>query len=294
MKKYLRHRLENLVVVGKVVSIHYLELKRDFGWVGESHDFWELVYADKESIFVNRDGEELLLSEGEVIFHKPGEYHQHRANGIHAPSLIIVSFECKSEAMRFFEGRVMSPGAALKKFIYSIVEEGKRTFDIAYTTPEYTPLRLLPNPTLGGEQLIKNYLELLLINLMRSEAELGEGQSSFLTEEQGGILAKRITELLNENLTASLTVDDISAAVGYSRAHVFKEFKRATGKTVMSYYTELKIKRARQYLREGDMSVKQIAERLGFESPNYFTKTFKRETGLTPLAYKKRAFTNKA
>ena len=105
MKKYIRHRLENLVVVGKVVSIHYLELKRDFGWVGEAHDFWELVYADKESIIVNRDGEELLLSEGEIIFHKPGEYHQHRANGKHAPNLIIVSFECKSEAMRFFEGR---------------------------------------------------------------------------------------------------------------------------------------------------------------------------------------------
>jgi two-component system response regulator YesN len=80
--------------------------------------------------------------------------------------------------------------------------------------------------------------------------------------------------------------------VGYSRAYIFKEFKAATGKGVMAYYTALKVDRAKQLLREGELSVRQIAERLSFDTPNYFSKTFKRCTGQTPTAYQKRAFTN--
>jgi two-component system response regulator YesN len=62
-----------------------------------------------------------------------------------------------------------------------------------------------------------------------------------------------------------------------------------TGKTIMGYYTELKINQAKQLLRENELSVREISEKLAFSTPDYFTKTFKRVTGLTPLAYKKRS-----
>jgi two-component system response regulator YesN len=65
-------------------------------------------------------------------------------------------------------------------------------------------------------------------------------------------------------------------------------FKEKTGKTIMEYYLKLKIERAKQLLRENELSVKQISELLAFNEPNYFTKTFKRIAGLTPTAYKKR------
>ena len=56
----------------------------------------------------------------------------------------------------------------------------------------------------------------------------------------------------------------------------------------MGYYAELKISRAKHLLRAGELTVKQIAELLSFDTSNYFTKTFKRIVGVTPLAYKKR------
>ena len=57
----------------------------------------------------------------------------------------------------------------------------------------------------------------------------------------------------------------------------------------MTYFIELKINQAKQLLRENELSVREISENLAFNTPDYFTKTFKRITGLTPLAYKKRS-----
>ena len=293
MKHYFRYKLQNLIVVSKVVTIHYFEFDKNFRAQEEAHDFWELVYADKESIVCTADDAEIPLAEGEMLFHKPNERHALFANGKKAPNVFIVSFECKSEAMRFFEDRRLRPDKSFVRFLYSIVEEGKRTFDIPYSSPECKRMRLLENPTLGGEQLIKNYLELLLINLMRSLTETPRGNDTFLPEsELDSKLVKDVLRLLNDQVEGALCVDEICTTVGYSRAYIFKEFKAATGKSVMAYYTSLKIARAKQLLREGELSVRQIAERLSFDTPNYFSKTFKRHTGQTPTAYQKRVFTH--
>lgn len=293
MKRYFRHKLQNLIVVNKVITIHYFEFDKNFRVAEEAHDFWELVYADKESILCYADGVEIPLEEGEILFHKPNESHALAANGKKAPNVFIISFECKSEAMRFFENRKLRPDESFVRFIYNIVEEAKRTFDIPYSTPEFNKLKLLDSPTLGGEQLIKNYLELLLINLMRDLTETERGNKIFLRKSEfDSKPVKDVLRILDENVEGALSMDDVCAAVGYSRAYIFKEFKAATGKSVMEYYTALKIEKAKQLLREGELSVKQISERLSFDTPNYFSKTFKRCTGVTPGAYKKRAFTN--
>ncbi len=292
MKHYFRHKLQNLIVVSKVVTIHYFEFDKNFRAHEEAHDFWELVYADKESIICTADDVQIPLDEGEMLFHKPNVRHALFANGKKAPNVCIVSFECKSEAMRFFEDKKLRPSKSFVRFLYSIVEEGKRTFDIPYSSPECKKMNLLPTPTLGGEQIIKNYLELLLIHLMRSLTETSQGNDTFLSE--GEFNSKPVTEvmqLLHERVEGTLNVDEICAAVGYSRAYIFKEFKNTTGKSVMAYYTSLKIKRAKQLLRERELSVHEIAERLGFDTANYFSKVFRTHTGQTPTAYQRRAFT---
>ena len=138
------------------------------------------------------------------------------------------------------------------------------------------------------DQLIKNYLEILLINIMRALTETERGNKIFLQrEELGNKLVKDVIRILERNICHVLTVGDICAETGYSRAYVFKEFRAATGKSVMEYFIALKIEEAKRHLREDDMTVKEISEHLAFDTPNYFSKTFKRYTGLTPSTYKK-------
>ena len=292
MKHYFRHKLQNLILVSKVITIHYFEFDKNFRAQEEAHDFWELVYADKESIICTADDVHIPLAQGEMLFHKPNERHALFANGQKAPNVCIVSFECKSEAMRFFENKKIRPDKSFVSFLYSIVEEGKRTFDIPYSSPECKRMHLLKKPTLGGEQMIKNYLELLLINLMRSLTETDKGNDIFLKENEfNSKLVKDTLHLLKKRVEGELCIDEICTAVGYSRAYIFKEFKSRTGKSVMAYYTSLKMERAKQLLRERELSVHQIADRLGFDTPNYFSKVFRAHTGQTPTAYQRRAFT---
>lgn len=290
MKKYFKHKLKNLINIDKIVTIHYFEFAKDFQSIGESHDFWEFVYAEKESLLCNADGKQIVLNEGEILFHKPNEFHALSANGKAAPNVFILSFECKSDAIRFFENKKIPLDTGLAKFIYCILEEGKKTFDIPYSDPNLKKMPLLVRPTLGGEQLIKDYLEIFLINLLRQQTETEKGNSIFLAnKELSRKPVREIVTLLENSLYTNLTIEDICRKTAYGRAYLSRIFKEQTGKTIMEYYQHLKIERAKQLLRENELSVKEIAETLAFNEPNYFTKTFKRITGLTPTVYKRRA-----
>ncbi len=286
--KYFTHKLQNLIVVEDIVTIHYLELNRDFAFRSESHDFWELVYADKQSVVANTDYGEVVINEGEMLFHKPNELHSHSTDKSSAPNVFIVSFVCKSRAMHFFENRKVKVNKEIARFIYHIVEEGKKTFNLPHHDPYLTKMEVLASPTLGGEQLIKNYLELLLISVMRAETERENSSVVFLreTDKSEGITSLAIA-FMKQNLDKKLGVNQICESVHYNKSYLFRTFKKDTGKTVMQYFMSLKIESAKQMLRQGKLNVSQIAEALSFDTPNYFTKTFKKITGYTPLQYKK-------
>jgi quercetin dioxygenase-like cupin family protein len=216
-KKYYKHKLENLLVISKIITIHYFEFDKKFVSHEESHDFWELVYADKGDLICTSDGKEIILKEGEVIFHKPGVIHAHRADGRRAPNVFIVSFECKNEAIRYFEDRHMAVDKGLLRFIFAIIEESKKTFDLPYSDPALKKMKLLENPALGGQQLIKNYLELLLINLMRNDAEKNSSEAVFLSRERyDERISDQVIEYMKEHIFESLLVEDVCGILHYN------------------------------------------------------------------------------
>ncbi len=287
-KKYYKHKIENLLVINKIITIHFLELTKNFATLNESHDFWELVCAEKGNIICTAGEKEILLKEGEVLFHKPNEIHSLRADGIHAPNIVVISFECISEAIHFFENRKMTLNKGLLRFIYAIIEESKKTFDIPPFAPELKKMKLLSSPTLGGQQLIKNYLELLLINLMRGESENNNPQAIFLSKDNyEEFISKHVIDYMREHIFENLNVQKICSTLHYNRSYIFKQFKKNTGSSIMAYFNEMKIEKAKELLRETDMSVASISETLSFESPNYFSKLFKKITGHTPSTYRK-------
>ena len=287
-KKYYKHKLENLLVISKIVTIHYFEFDKHFVSHVESHDFWELVYADKGDLICSRDGHEEILKEGEVLFHKPGAVHALRADGKRAPNIFIISFECKNEAIRFFEDRHLIVDNSLRRFIFSIIEESKRTFDLPYSDPELKKMKLLETPALGGQQLIKNYLELLLINLMRNETEKNSSEAVFLPREQfDELISDQVIKYMQEHITEKLSVSDICETMHYSKSYVFRQFKKTTGSSLMAYFIRLKVQCAKQMLRDSELSIAAISDALSFDNPNYFSKAFKKITGYTPSTYRK-------
>lgn len=163
----------------------------------------------------------------------------------------------------------------------------KKTFDIPYSDPNLKKMPLSKTPALGGLQLIKNYLEILLINILRDETEKDGKNKIFLpTGEKGGLI-ESITALLEKSVESSLNIETIANHTNYSKSYIFRTFKKQTGSSVMSYFNNLKIERAKNLLKESKLSVNQISETLKFDTPSYFSKAFKKITGYSPLQYRK-------
>ena len=73
--QYKKNRIKNYISVSSVVTIHYFEFTKDYIYNGESHDFWEMVYVDKGEIIATAAEEDIILRQGEALFHKPMEFH---------------------------------------------------------------------------------------------------------------------------------------------------------------------------------------------------------------------------
>ena len=172
-------QLENTIEIEKIVSIYYFEYAKDFVFQGEKHDFWEFLYVDKGQAEVMADTEGYKLEEGDIIFHKPNEFHSVWANGRIAPNLIVMSFVCNSPAMKFFENKIFRIETNEEKNILArIIEERINTFDV----PLYyaiSPKVIKDSPIIGSQQLIKLYLELFLITLIRNTTYVEKKETSF-------------------------------------------------------------------------------------------------------------------
>lgn len=287
MKDYYRHKIEDFLVVNEIVTIHRFEFDADFRSAGEEHDFWELVYADRGEVECSASGRNVTLVEGEMLFHAPGEFHTLAARGNVRPRVLIVAFACGSEAMRFFEGKKLAVPRALIGTLHEIVAEGEATFDLKRDSPFRTKIELRPDSPLGGKQMIKALLETLLIKILRRENERKSEPVFLRKNEIGGRLAEQVIDVLESKVGERASARDICAAVNYGKSYVFQQFRLATGKSVMAYFNELKIERAKKLLLEGNLNVSEIAAALAFDTPNYFTKSFRRMTGLTPTQWRK-------
>lgn len=100
--------------------------------------------------------------------------------------------------------------------------------------------------------------------------------------------AKQYVE--NRFADPNLTVDEIASHVGYSESYFCTVFKQAESITVKDFVTRHRIDRAKAYLWEKDPpTLADLALKVGFRDPNYFSTVFKRLTGTSPGAYRKKA-----
>jgi len=85
-----------------------------------------------------------------------------------------------------------------------------------------------------------------------------------------------------------LTIGDLARAAGLSISQLQREFMRLLGMSPTEYITKVRVLLARRALERSDQAVGTIALDLGFYDQSHFTRVFRRQTGLTPLAYRQR------
>lgn len=99
-------------------------------------------------------------------------------------------------------------------------------------------------------------------------------------------VVRKIKQYIKQNLAGDLSLTRIASLVGFNRSYLSRLYKQMTGKGLSEYIFEVRIHHAKTLLRQPQLKIHEISDLLGFESPAYFTRFFKKATNLTPTEYR--------
>ena len=281
---FVRMDFEKVFNIDKLITIFYLEFSKDFEYGGESHDFWEMVYIDKGEMICTADKNRFVLKSGELTFHKPNEFHNLSGNKSVAPNVSIITFE-----MKYFEGKIFKLNSEEKTLLSMLFSEGLSAFRLVdEKNPLLQKLTKINGAPVGASQMTKNLLEIFLIKLRRNKDTLTKKKrrSYKINGVEIPYELKAILDYLEENVDKKISVSDVANHFGKSESAVKGLFASYREGGIIKYFHSLKINEAKRLIREGKLNMSQIADKLSFDNPQYFSKFFNTMTGMAPSEYK--------
>lgn len=287
---YVSKKLRRDITVDEIITIHYFEYMKDFYFSGESHDFWEFLYVDKGEVTVQADDMFYQLRAGDIVFHRPNEFHTVAATGNKAPNLVAISFLCHSPAIQFFEKLTCTLTQAERVLISHMITESKHAFLTPLHIPSIEEVELNKSAPFGSQQLILSFLEIFLILLKRDRFEESLNLASTKTNPfmDTSVNSSRLEQIINYmefHICEQLTVADICNEFNISRSSLHALFHKEKQCGAIDFFNCMKIDRAREIMRDGSMNFTEIAYFLSYSSLQYFSKQFKKATGMSPLEY---------
>lgn len=282
--KFKKYLFKDVLTVNYLVTAFEFEFEKDYKFSGERHDFWEIVYVKSGKVGITAEDKVLTLSEGNMIFHKPNEFHNIWSCGNTAPSGIVMTFDIEGKDAFSFEGLIKKLNADERKLMAEIIHHVNNVFKGFTIDDDHTEYAENHDVDFGEHQLIKNKLENLLINIYTSS---DKSEPELLENSKSAAMYNEAVKFLEKNLYNDICVEDVCAGIGVSRSNLKKLFKKYAGMGVMKYYMILKVDRACRML-ESKMTVADVSEALAFSSQYYFSSAFKREKGISPMQYKKK------
>lgn len=149
----------------------------------------------------------------------------------------------------------------------------------------------------GGEHLTGRAVE-LIESLSQSETLDGARERvegfyrelfGFLAERRSSYkrqLVEQIRAQVERDCAHNPTIQEIADRVNYSAAYIACLFKQEMGQTIGEYATQCRIRLAGRLLADSNLKTYQVAERVGYQDVKYFSRLFRKQTGLTPSEYR--------
>lgn len=221
------------------------------------HDMWEIILNLEGSGIMTVGSEDFSFGEGDVVCVPPKVAHTKKADTFFVDTFVNLNgtvFE-PDKIIRFHDtdGSV----ASIISLILSYYHRGERNY-----------LNIADKLTSALEEIV-----------------IGKVESA----PNGSRLTERIAAMMIEHLSEpDFSVTEAMASLGYCEDHARRIFTREKGKTPLEYLTELRIDHAQKLLRENHRlhhTVTEVALASGYSDISYFSRVFKKRTGLSPRAY---------
>ena len=240
---------------------------------GRVLDEYQLLYQPEgEGVFESAHIPETRIKPGDIFLLFPGEWHTYRPLTDKGWTSYWIGFKGKNIDDRVKAG-FLSPDKPIyhvgfNNDIIAIFEKAMKIADSE--DPNY-------QQTLAG---IVNYLIGQMYYLERN-CELKKNS------DQVDLIAKSKV-MIRESLETCITIQEIAQKLGISYSSFRKLFKEYTGIAPAMYQHNLRLQLAKELLTSTDESIKEIAYRLNFGSPDYFSSKFKAKIGMKPSDFREK------
>lgn len=232
---------------------------------------YQLLYlTEGEGEFESTNQRLTRIKEGDLFLLFPGEWHTYHPLSTRGWKSYWIGFKGRNVDDRVRAG-FLSPTKPIYHvgFSSAIVNLYGEAMQTACEEAAYS------QQTLAG---IVNHLVGLMYSLERNRE---------LSKDLGHVdMVNRARLRIRESLESDLTIQQVAEEMGISYSNFRKLFKEFTGIAPAMYQQELRLQRAKELLSATNLSIKEIAYRLNFESPDYFSSKFKSKTGRKPTDFR--------
>ncbi len=253
-------------------------------WFGhclkDDYDFWFCVRGSGR--FTTPEGESFHIGGGSCIWMRQGATYDYRVDDEGEAEMRYHHFSLLDE-----RGRPVLPDQLeLPPLVY---ESFNPQFILVVSQQIHALLRgdaSLHSVPMEEREMQAGLLFKSLLLHCSNEAGLQERQLSRGVDLHYQRVVSRVLMLLDESPHEISTPARMAQAAGYSPDHFSKIFRQITGRSPQEMIIQKRIERAQGMLQFGDEPISAIAERLGYQSPFYFTRQFVKSTGMSPAAWR--------
>ncbi|MBE9464428.1 AraC family transcriptional regulator [Dyadobacter subterraneus] len=247
------------------------------------HDFYYFVLLDKGEMELEVDFEKIQLADHSLFLCYPGQIHRIISADLEQgwflafdPAILDEKLknildQCLSEVIRV----PLSPEQSmnLSSFInhlHTIYDDRTHMFRQTITQSLVTALVY---------QIASDYLSMERINLIKHATRSIE-------------ITKTFKQILRHNFKSMKKPSEFASKMNISVSHLNDTVRSVTGFPVTYYIQQELMREAQRLLYHSDLAVKEIADSLGFEDPQYFNRLFSKVIGISPGAFRKKAETS--
>lgn len=249
-----------------------------------NHEHLELCYIQSGRGRHRVSGTVYEVREGDLIVINAGEYHQSLVDAGSGP---MVEFYLGITDVRV-------PGLPLNHL--PLMEE----YPVLHTSGD---LRLKISRLciymeaekemcrLGRYFMMKSYAMQMILLFLRAQEQppkaRAQEQCSFESVNRK-YMVEKITDFFEEHYAEKISLDQIAGNMYLSPFYVSKIFKAETGDTPIHFLIEIRLEKAKELLvNEQDLSIQEVAARVGYEDAYHFSKLFKKKFGMAPSAVRR-------
>lgn len=236
------------------------------------HEQMEVVYCLNETIHATVEGKDYELFPGDLIMVFPSQRHCYVNSKMEKPEKAIV-------------------------LVFNPIEIEEYAYELTSMVPETPVLRKEQLPELFPSLLESFYRDCQEpVDMRRLKAYTAVVVSILLEcssmksveQVNDSDMTQRILAYLNENYKKSLTIQDVSKALGISSTAISGIFIKRMDTTFIMYVNSIRVRRAKKLLRSTNQGMKEIAVQSGFKSQRTFFRIFQEICEMTPGEYRKR------